>query len=640
MNRILLVIIFSAVVGIIANAQPTQKSMAELELGNEYFDVFAYRTAIRHYKKAFEEDTVTHDIKLKLAQSYYRMRDFEDAEYWSNLLIEGGYQLSTIELYFYIEILASNQHYHEAEYWFEQIKKREDVSPHQIKRLEGFLFGQNYSNIGENYWISSISINSLKSDFAPTYYKDGIVFLSSRTPEINIKKVLKSDGVDYLNLFFSERKSNGDYTKPVLFNKKVQSKYHEGPIAFYDNYTKIIFTQSNLVKRRLFGLKASKSKDGKVNLGLYIGDWHNDTITNVVPFKYNSPDYNCAHPTVSKDGKKMIFASSREDSYGGSDLYITFFKNGQWTYPKNLGNSINTDRSELFPFLNGNVLYFSSDGHPGLGGLDNYFTTLVKNEPTEIINPGYQINTAQDDFSLVSADGRTGYFASNRGNVKNDDIYFAEYHAPPTLKAQIRAIESKTDSIIHKPDIEVIDTLNKQSLIAFNTIGDSIFEYQPDTNLYYYVIINKQGYFNSDTILFSGNNQDTVLEWNIKLEKVTPFKPMRINNIYYDFDSDKLRDSSKIELNRVVVWLEKNPDVSIEIHSHSDSWGAEKYNMELSQRRAQSIVDYLVESGINKNRLVSKGFGETQPIVPCPNPNDCSSKDHQLNRRTEMMVIE
>ena len=636
---LLLIFFFVLALQMSFSQKQTEKSIAEFNLGNKYFNEFSYRIAIKHYLKAYKIDTVSDNIKYKLAKCYYKMRDFEDAEYWANKL--ANYDMTENDMYHYIEILASNKHYHEAEYWFQEYQKFDSLSEERITRIKSFLLKTNYSNIGVNFWINPISVNSEQSDFAPTYFKDGIVFLSGRKSDIDIKGLFKNDGINFLNLYYTEDLGDGKYSEPVIFNKKVKSKYHEGPIAFYDDNKKIIFTQSNIVKRKLFGKRTGRNSEGSVVLNLYIGDYNNDTIENIKPFKYNSYDFSSAHPTVSEDGKKLIFSSNRQGTKGGTDLYICNRINGSWSEPVNLGDKINTEGKELFSYLNGNILYFTSDGHTGLGGLDIYFTTLVDNKPTKIINPGYQINSTKDDFSLISKDGRSGYFASNRGNSLNDEIYFAEYHAPPPpLSIELLAIDSITKEVLHDPDVQIIDTLTNEDLIAYNIIGDSIFQYMPDTGIYYRILINHIGYFTTDTFLFSGNSNTGVLKWIIPMFELKPNEPFALNNIYYDFDKATLRDSSKIELNRVIKWLEENEDISIEIHSHTDSWGNDNYNLDLSKRRAKSVVDYLIASGIDKNRLVPIGYGETQPLVDCPIPKNCSKEDHQKNRRTELMIID
>ncbi len=408
------------------------KYNANFELGEQYYKRYAYRIAIKHFEKAYEEDTISSAIKLRLAQCYYKMRDLKDAVVWANRVVAGGYEPSANQIYHYVEILASNQHYDEASYWYSRYIEKDSLNTYRIERMKRFLNSPDFKDQGSNYQVYQVDFNSNKRDFSPTYYKDGLVFVSARKGKFDLKQWFKSDGIDYLNLYYTEAIDSLSFTKPEVLGG-LKTRYHEGPLAFYDNDTKVIFTRNNVEKRSLMGQKAGQSADGSTVLKLFMADVFDGKITNVREFPYNSNEFSTGHPTVSEDGKRLIFVSNRPDGYGGSDLYLSYRVADTWTPPVNLGPEINTPEQELFPYLNGHVLYFSSDGRPGLGGLDAYYTTLVNDKPTDIGTFTYPINSPADDFGLLTKTGRDGYFSSNRGNSTNDNIYYGIDSSFPSL---------------------------------------------------------------------------------------------------------------------------------------------------------------------------------------------------------------
>ncbi|WP_282036052.1 OmpA family protein [Saccharicrinis aurantiacus] len=616
-----------------------QNYNTNFELGQKYFEKYAYRIAIKHFLKAYDEDSTSTIIQLRLAQSYYRMRDLEDAEFWGNRLIKNNYELSLDEIYYYIEILAANKHYERASYWYAQYLERDTTNETRIARMENFLQTPFYENNGESFQINMVNFNSDKRDFSPNYYKDGLVFISGRTKGLNLKKWFKNDEQYYLNVYYTESLDSIEYLEPKIF-KGLKTRYHEGPLCFYDNNTKVIFTRSNIKKRSLLGKKAGLSADGSTVLKLYMADIENNKAKNIREFPYNSDEFSTGHPTVSSDGKRLIFASDRPDGLGGSDLYMSFRVNDSWTPPINLGPTVNTSEQELFPNAIGDVLYFSSDGHPGLGGLDIYFSILIDDKPTDLVNVTYPINSSSDDFGLTTKDGKSGYFSSNRGSTINDNIYYGvDVRKKPKLSLDIQVVDSMSLQTLLNPVIEITDSLTTEVLFPYQSKGDSIYSYIIDADKNYKIIASHKGYFNHTLPFNTDKSTSGVQQLKVPLSKVSPNKTIELKDIYYDFDKATLRDTSMIVINYLIKWMEENPSINIEIGAHTDNRGNADYNLNLSQRRAQSVADYLIDSGIDKLRLQTMGYGETKPKFPCENPSDCTEKEHQMNRRTEIKVI-
>ena len=634
MKKIKLIIFFLIIVlGAFPQNQEYNKQIA---MGEENYKKFSYYIAINHFEQAYEKDSTNTQVLLRLAQCNYKMRDFRQARIWASKLVDIKPDITTREIFYYVEILAANRKYDEAAYWFGKYMQRQDTDEFEINRMKGFLQIQSFADNSKSYRITPVSFNSEKSDFAVSYFKDSLVFVSGRRPSIDVKSVFKNDGVDFLGLYLVKKEGENEYSEPQKFSGKVKTRFHEGPVAFYDT-TKIIFSQSGIKGRHWFGNRMKRSEEGTLNQELYVADYIDGKIKNIIEFPYNNPEFTTAHPTVSDDGKKLIFASNRADGQGKSDLYICYKVGNTWGTPINLGDKLNTKGSELFPKLVGNVLYFSSDGHQGMGGVDIFKTVLIDDKPTEIINLGYPINSSSDDFAFNSLDGFTGYFSSNRGDADNDEIYYFEYHKPIPPHVSVAAIDSSTGEFIINPDIYLVskDSL-ELNILPLRITGDSIYDFIIDSALNYDVTVQKPGYLTAHE---TRNLNDTNF-WVIPLTKIIPGQTIKLRNIYYDFDKATLRDSSKIELNLLVKWMKENPNVQIKLISHTDSRGNNSYNLKLSDKRSKSVMKYLTDSGVEEYRLESEGKGETEPIYSCPNPKDCTNKQHQANRRTEFKILD
>ncbi len=474
-----------------AKAQSVSKLQQKAD---DAFKKMAYVEAIETYQDILTKDkslTVeqSNNIQLKLAEAYYLVKDFENAERIFSLVLKESPLLKGDELKAYLkyaQVLTSNGKRQEAAV---QWKKYNDLQE-QDRRAENFL--KLYPNLdaltrnSSSYMLEYIGINTSSADFSPTYYADGLVFVSGRPKNSAIKRVFSWDNSSFLDLYFLEdiklispkseaasvstsQSGNQDsnkksvrsklgsdyYTPPTAndaqtiahqgsdfingsknyeetasvetrsFSKNLNSKYHEGPCAFFDKNTKIIFTRNSLSGPGIFGNK----KDEINRLHLYIAEKKEKDWGNIKEFPYNSSEYSTGHPTVSKDDKVLYFVSDMPGGFGGTDIYLSKYKNGAWSPPQNLGGSVNTQGNEMFPFVDdsGN-LYFSSDVHPGLGDLDIFYididqSTFMPNG--KIRNLGAPLNSNRDDFGIITdGDRSSGYFSSNRKRGgSDDDIY-------------------------------------------------------------------------------------------------------------------------------------------------------------------------------------------------------------------------
>jgi tetratricopeptide (TPR) repeat protein len=397
---------------------------SNLKRADQYFHYNHYEAAIVLYKKVLEKESENNDVKLKIAHSYRMLNNPEETAIWYEKVMIFPAYVKPMDKLYYAEALLSSGKVEEAKKWFHEYSI-EDALLDSTHRKNDALFNvlEEYKD-SLNYTVKEASINSTESDFSPAYYDKGIVFLSARKETKIIKNMSAAGNVHFLDLYYSEFTGTDSLSAPVKFDKNLNTKFHEGPVAFYDKGSKIIFTRNNYS-----GGKTVKSSHGVNHLVLFfaVKDTVSDEWKNISDLPFNSPEFSTSHPTFSHNNKTLYFVSDRPGGYGGTDIYESNFKNGSWTEPRNLGKEINTEGQEMFPYIyKDSILFFSSNGHPGLGGLDVYSAHLNNGEVHEVKSFSYPINSNSDDFGLImSEDAESGYFSSNRKNgTGHDDIYY------------------------------------------------------------------------------------------------------------------------------------------------------------------------------------------------------------------------
>jgi peptidoglycan-associated lipoprotein len=360
-----------------------------------------------------------------------------------------------------------------------------------------------------------------------------------------------------------------------------------------------------------------------------------------VPFIYNKVNaYSVGDPFITPDGKKLYFASNMPGSFGGTDIfYVEKTGEDAWGIPVNV-KEINTPGNERTPYLDGNNnFYFSTDGRVGMGGLDIYQMVDENSGEHRIINMGYPVNSPQDDFAFnVNATTGLAYLSSNRtGGLGSDDIYNLDNKMVFAFKLTGKVYDKKTNL----PVTNAIVTLSKQSgaplKVETDKTGAFNFSLDKETD---FILTGEKTNYRSDVanLTTRGLLGSSALKKDLFIEPVEIDKAIRLENIYYDFDKWNIRADAAVELDKLVAIMNDNPTIWIELGSHTDSRGKDAYNQMLSQKRAQTAIEYIISKGINKNRITAKGYGETQLLNKCGNGVSCSEEDHQLNRRTEFKI--
>lgn len=507
------------------------------------------------------------------------------------------------------------------------------------------------------YAIKNLKINDSQSNFGVSYYGNTKVVYSSPTNRRSFfKSIWKPNGQPYLDLFEAEIDvDSGELINSKPFSKKINSRYHEGgQVCFNLAGDRVYFTRSNYYKGKYI-----KSKKGINKLQLFTamvdgrGDWHH-----IKKLPFNDDEYSYGHPALSEDGKTLYFVSDMPGGFGRTDLYkVSIGEDDTYSVPENLGSEVNTLGREMFPYVSGNDLYFSTDSRKGgYGNLDIYKIKIREGFTESSVNLGNTINSNRDDFAFViNRVTRTGYFSSNRkGGKGDDDIYYFEELKKPLPKAEkplpIKCIQyytlelrdSETRALIKDSYISIVDS-DGRSLVSRAKTDGGVYEYDLKCEASYRVVGYSKYYKSSEKkVLVDSLNQKAT---SVGLFLQAQFVEKRgkvlanINNIYFDYDESFIREDAAIELNKVVELMKQYPNINIEAGSHTDSRGRESYNQKLSYRRAKSVVNFIVSKGISPTRITSNGYGESQILNGCTDGVKCTEEEHSVNRRTEFVIL-
>jgi outer membrane protein OmpA-like peptidoglycan-associated protein/tetratricopeptide (TPR) repeat protein len=612
------------------------------------YDRYAYVDAIANYEKVAEKGYQDEKMFQKLGNAYYFKAELPQALKWYEQLFTLYPNQEPEYFYRYSQTLKSTGDYTKADQMLEQFNAKTGND----KR--GILFRENKNYLEEikansgRFQVVDAGVNSEFSDYGSSFLGNKLVFASARDTGGVSKKVFKWTNKSFTNLYWSEMKPDGEMGAPERFDRKINSKFNESTPIFTQDGKTMYFTRNNYLEGKR-GRDASKNtllKMYKATLDKD-GQWNN-----VTELPFSSNEYSVAHPALSIDEKTLYFASDMPGTLGQSDLFRVKI-NGDSTYssPENLGPEINTEGRETFPFIsNDNDLYFASDGRPGLGGLDVFVARIeVDQSFYGIQNVGEPINSNQDDFAfLINSKNRNGFFTSNREGGKGyDDIYRFVENKKLTCEQTLSGVLTDLDSkeVIANTKMSLFDS-NFKPVQVTQTDAKGYYSFGVDCGKTYYVRAEKDEYQTKEgsvkTKVYSGNKDYPIgLERRIKPIAVGTdlAKTLDIPMIYFDLDKSSIRKDASYELAKVLTVMQQYPEMKIEVRSHTDSRQTEKYNEKLSNRRAASTVAWLVKNGINSVRLVGKGFGESQLINHCKDGVKCTEEEHQINRRSEFIIV-
>ncbi|MEW7290745.1 OmpA family protein [Aquimarina sp. 2304DJ70-9] len=628
-----------------------------LEKADENFNRFAFVDAREIYLKVAEKGYESVDLFKKLGDSYYFNAELDQAVVWyEKLMTKYSNEVDPEYIFRYSQCLKNVKRYDEAD---KMMEKFNELSTND-QRAEFFVSTRDYLNFIElqsgKFRLLKLTTNSKYSDYAPSFNNQGqLVFASSRGGTGMSKTVHEWNEMPFLNLFSSDIiEANGILKTPKRVKGKINSKFHESSTSFSKDGQTVYFTRNNYTKRKL-----GRNTEGNILLKVYRATLDEGVYKNIEELPFNSDEYSVAHPALSADGKKLYFASDMPGSKGLSDLYvIDVHEDGTFGEPKNLGDHINTEGRETFPYSSDSGrLYFASDGHVGLGGLD-VFVAVPEGDGLSIpYNVGKPVNGSTDDFTFVlNEDTKIGYFASNRTGGKGyDDIYSFKQTGELITSCNQYVSGVVTDSnskeIVSDAEVILLDD-NNNELQRAKTDDKGAYKFDLECETKYIVRATKSEYAPTEVLLPTNN----VLEYEYKLplqiskgglddkevkEGDDLAKLLALQTIYFDLNKSNIRSDAEVELQKIIVTLQEYPQLKIDIRSHTDSRAGDDYNMYLSERRAQSTIKYIVKKGgIKASRVTGRGYGETNLVNDCGNNKKCSNDEHQLNRRSEFIVVQ
>ncbi|WP_100615434.1 OmpA family protein [Confluentibacter citreus] len=604
------------------------------------FNKFSFYNAIEVYEELISKNYNSAYNTRQLADCYAYLRNPETAVTYFKKVVEQPNV--PIEYYYkYSEALRGIKDYDESRIWMKKFKDAGGVL-NDKKISEDADFITAVFNAKQQYFFSEVKFNSKHSDFG-AYERDGTIYFASSSDEgVSTKHVYGWNNQPFLDVYAIAKDSDTIIHHKSKIKGKINSNYHDGPLTISKDGQTLYFSRTNFI-----GNELKTDENGLSNLKIYKAILIEGAWENIEELSINNDDYSIGHPALNADGSKLYFASDMPGGFGGTDIYyVDINTDGSLGTPKNLGNTVNTNKNEVFPFVNSeDVLFFSSDGHLGLGLLDIFGTVSDKdNTIVSILNLGVPVNSNKDDFSFfMNEDGLTGYMASNRdGGIGDDDIY--AYYKLPELKVEGTVTDSSNGNPIANATVSLLDaTSNELAQVATDENGRYDINIDRDAN--YYLKVNNDNYMDITIPVTSKGIEDSItsITKNITLNPIEKGLPINeLNTIYFDFDKYDINKDSSIELDKIVdMMMNLHPTMSIKIESHTDSRGPEHYNDRLSQERAKSTYEYLISKGVQASRIIEyKGYGEHKLTNNCDGAVPCTEEEHQLNRRTQFIVLQ
>lgn len=602
---------------------------------DKHFSRFEFVEAAEDYAKLVEDGKADAYVYAQLAESYYNIFNTQEAERWYAKALESS---NNPEMIFkYAQMLKANGKYEESN---TQMAKFASMRPSDDRAI---AFNKNPDYLpkilekGKKFNIQNLDFNTEYSDFGGTL-KNGKLYITSARN--TTRRTYGWNEQPFLDIYEMTKNEDGSYQAATLVEDKVNTKYHEGVVSFSPDGNTMYFSRESFFEKEYE--KDSISKIRYSLLHLFKATKENGNWSNVEGFPLNSKNYSVKNPSVSADGKTLYFASDMPGGYGLYDIYKAAINDdGTLGEPENLGQKVNTQGQEMFPFISSNnTLYFSSNGHLGLGNLDVFYTKEIDGKLAPVRNVGIPVNSSADDFAFhLDEESEEGYVSSNRDGGKGSDDVYAIKKLQPLCDVLIAAIitDSETRNPLEGASVTMYDDAGNK-LLTKTTNADGLAEFIVECGKSSDLEVTKEG-FESRRVTVNGSEEEEV-EVPIALdpiEEIIAEDRVELNPIYFDFDKSNITAQAAFELDKLVQIMNKYPDMVISATSHTDSRGSASYNEKLSDRRAKTTVQYVVSKGIDKSRITGEGKGENEPKVNCG--SNCTEEEHQLNRRSEFIIV-
>ena len=630
-----------------------QKSVVRKALGE--YDNFSYVKTTKVLERVAENGYSSPELFEKLGNAYYFNNNMEGAAKWYQKLMALDKPVDAEYIWRYAQALKGVGNYKESD---KLMSRFNEINPDDL-RSRAFTSKVDYLERIEkasrpDIEISNLDLNTELSDFGTTQYEDKFVFASNRGGG----RTYKWNDEPYLDLYFATKNDEGAYENVEKFNDDINTRFHESTAAYTPDDAYMFFTRNNYYNKRY-----KEDANNTNRLQLYRASRNADGgWSKIKSIHFNSNDYSVAHPSINVQGDLLYFASDMPGTVGDSDIFVVeLYEDGSIGDPQNLGTFINTQGRESFPYINSvGDLYFSSNGYPGLGGLDVFvvrgFETKFKKRSSNYVveNIGKPINSKFDDFGYYENLGtKEGFFTSNRtGGKGGDDIYsFTVVEPAPCLQVVSGVVKDKKSG----------DLLPNATVALINGLGDVVTTVTSDENAAFsfselscdakFIVRGSKEDYIGDEKRFTTPKTEQTLTLELLLEKDVQeikvgddlAKILNIPIIYFDLNKYDIRYDAELELQKVLAVMNEYPTMVVDIRSHTDCRAPQAYNKKLSDNRAKSTRQYLISKGISSDRLTAMGYGESELVNNCAceptNKSDCSEEEHQLNRRSEFIII-
>jgi outer membrane protein OmpA-like peptidoglycan-associated protein/tetratricopeptide (TPR) repeat protein len=600
----------------------------DTQVADRLFKRFEFISAAESYLKLVSSQTADGYVYRQLADCYYNIYNTKEAAKWYGKAI---IQKQDAEVYYrYAQMLKANGNYVESN---KQMQKFATLQPND-SRTKIFNENPNYDptllDQIKFFDIKMIEINSDKSDFGAFLQENSIYFTSARNTNSKIYSWTKEP---FLDIYKANLNEDGTISNIELL-KELNSKYHDGSVSISHDGNTMYFTSDSFRENSFEKDKSNKLKLGRNNI--YSAKFVNGKWDEITSLPFNSKDFSTGNPSISKDGKTLFFSSNRPGSIGGVDIWkVAISETGSYGTPENLGNKVNSEGNESFPFITSeNVLYFSSDAKQGIGAMDVYKINL--NSDSEAKNLGKPVNSEKDDFAFsFNENKKIGFVASNRNG--NDDIF----QLLPVCNYEVNTIviNAITGAILAEANVSILD--DKNNIISTkksNTKGE--VTYAVNCEKRYSIQATKEGFESNAFEVDASNKKGGSISISAALNPITAIvteTEVLLKPIFFEYNTTNITQQGAFELDKLVQIMKNNEKLIIFVKSHTDNRGSDEFNLLLSDKRAKATIQYVISNGIAANRISGKGFGEKEPKVDCK--NNCSDEAHEQNRRSEFLIV-
>jgi outer membrane protein OmpA-like peptidoglycan-associated protein len=610
---------------------------SDTKKADKYFERFAYVDAIETYEKLIQKGKANAYVYKQLAIANMKTSNFEASEQLFKRYLRSNRNPEAIDYFNYAQTLLINEEY-------DDFKKAmldfADKAPLD-QRAKAFLENPDYlmdlQSMTPRFELNKLSLNSDFSDFGAYEFDGKLYFVSARNES---RRTYGWDNEPSLDIFMAENVA-GTFKNPIEITGDINTKYHEGSVAIAEDRSTLYFTRNDFLDE-----KYRKDDDGVNHLKIYKATRVNGMFQDIQDLPFNDLSFSNSNPALSPDGSQLYFSSDRAGGYGSSDLYVVDINaDGTYGSPQNLGPTLNTEGRENFPFIDEEgMLYFSSDGHLGLGGLDVFYSKVDSGDFTPPQNLGLPLNSNADDFAFTyNGNVELGFVSSNRTSTKKekrtDNIYRAKLVSPlEQSSVLVEVVDANTE--VHIQDAQLIfydTTQNEYSRSRTDASGNSN-NFLP-TRKKFDLQVNAEGY-ESQSNSFEVPQLQMVMRVALLPEMTSTETEILIlqGRIFFDYNKADIKPEAAFELDKLIEILKENKDINVQVVSHTDERGSEAYNMKLSQDRAGSTVAYLIENGVDPERLSSEGKGKSEIINDCT--SGCSDEEHEENRRSEFKILD